>query len=177
MRPATAEIAESAQQGSGNQEDTGTVLPGRASCRGAHTAAGHSELGESTDKPGSVEDNHSSGMCVTTHLKRPTRPQCGSHLLAISYRGPIWSCSERGLPCHELLPVARCALTAPFHPYLCLPGRNPNGHRRSALCCTFRRLAPPRRYLAPHPMEPGLSSTTPPESGATAIVWLTRREG
>jgi len=31
-------------------------------------------------KPGSVEDNHSSGMPVTRHLKRPTRPQCGSHL-------------------------------------------------------------------------------------------------
>ena len=30
--------------------------------------------------------------------------------------------------------------------------------RRSALCCTFRRLAPPRRYLALCPMEPGLSS-------------------
>jgi len=26
------------------------------------------------------------------------------------------------------------------------------------LCCTFRRLAPPRRYLAPCPLEPGLSS-------------------
>ena len=31
-------------------------------------------------------------------------------------------------------------------------------HRRSTLCCTFRRLSPPRRYLAPCPMEPGLSS-------------------
>jgi len=30
---------------------------------------------------------------------------------------PIWSCSGRGLPCRERLPVARCALTAPFHPY------------------------------------------------------------
>ena len=30
--------------------------------------------------------------------------------------------------------------------------------RRSTLCCTFRRLAPPRRYLALCPMEPGLSS-------------------
>ena len=30
--------------------------------------------------------------------------------------------------------------------------------RRFALCCTFRRLAPPRRYLAPCPLEPGLSS-------------------
>ncbi len=34
----------------------------------------------------------------------------------------------------------------------------PEGHRRYAFCCTFRRLAPPRRYLAPCPMEPGLSS-------------------
>jgi len=32
------------------------------------------------------------------------------------------------------------------------------GHRRSSLCCTCRRLAPPRRYLAPCSMEPGLSS-------------------
>ena len=30
--------------------------------------------------------------------------------------------------------------------------------RRSALCCTFRRFTPPRRYLALCPMEPGLSS-------------------
>jgi hypothetical protein len=31
---------------------------------------------------------------------------------------PIWSCSRRGLPCRGVLPPARCALTAPFHPYL-----------------------------------------------------------
>ncbi len=30
---------------------------------------------------------------------------------------PIWSCSRRGLPCRDVLPRARCALTAPFHPY------------------------------------------------------------
>ncbi len=69
---------------------------------------------------------------------------------------PIWSCSGWSLPCYELLPVARCALTAPFHPYL-IPSRR-RGHRRFALCCTCRRLAPPRRYLAPCSMEPGLSS-------------------
>ena len=34
----------------------------------------------------------------------------------------------------------------------------PEGHRRSALCCTGRRFTPPRRYLAPCPVEPGLSS-------------------
>ena len=30
--------------------------------------------------------------------------------------------------------------------------------RRSTLCCTGRRLTPPRCYLAPCPVEPGLSS-------------------
>lgn len=33
--------------------------------------------------------------------------------------------------------------------------------RRFTFCCTFRRLAPPRRYLAPYPAEPGLSSRAP----------------
>ena len=70
-----------------------------------------------------------------------------------TYWRPIWSCSGWSLPCHKLLPVARCALTAPFHPY-----RHVNMLRRSSLCCTCRRLAPPRRYLAPCPLEPGLSS-------------------
>ena len=57
--------------------------------------------------------------------------------------------------CHAgPLPDSRCALTAPFHP--CHASRRIV--RRFALCCTFRRLAPPRRYLAPCPVEPGLSS-------------------
>ena len=45
--------------------------------------------------------------------------------------------------------------------------------RRFIFCCTFRRLTPPRRYLAPCPQEPGLSSTfrekcsdRPADSGA-----------
>jgi len=29
-----------------------------------------------------------------------------------------------------------------------------------SFCCTFRGLAPPRRYLAPCPKEPGLSSAS-----------------
>ena len=56
-----------------------------------------------------------------------------------------------------LLPATRCALTAPFQPY-----RRPKALRRYTFCCTFRRLAPPRRYLAPCPMEPGLSSRSIP---------------
>jgi len=113
--------------------------------------------GESAFKPGSVlccqSDNHSSRTYVTIRLKQPTRPQRGPR-----QRGPIWSCSGWSLPCHELLPVARCALTAPFHPYLIPPLLRTTGHRRFALCCTGRRLTPPRRYLAPCPVEPGLSS-------------------
>ncbi len=58
--------------------------------------------------------SHSSRARVTTRLKQPTRVQRGPR-----QRTPIWSCSERGLPCRNLLPAARCALTAPFHPYLC----------------------------------------------------------
>ncbi len=60
------------------------------------------------------------------HLGQPS-PTASSNLpgspLGTGGRGakprcfPIWSCSRRGLPCRGLLPVARCALTAPFHPY------------------------------------------------------------
>ncbi len=42
--------------------------------------------------------------------------------------------------------------------------------RRSALCCTFRGLAPPRDYLAPCPLEPGLSSPTHPCGCFAAIA-------
>jgi len=106
---------------------------------------------EPADKPGSVADNHSSGIAVTSILKRPTRRHRGPR-----YRLPIWSCSRWGFPCRILLPDARCALTAPFHPYP-LPRRD----GRYIFCCTFRRLAPPRCYLAPCPVEPGLSSFPP----------------
>jgi len=51
-------------------------------------------------------------MPVTEHLKQPTREQRGPR-----HYSPIWPCSEWGLPCREMLPFARCALTAPFHPY------------------------------------------------------------
>ena len=40
-----------------------------------------------------------------------------------------------------------------------LPTVSMTSRGRSTLCCTFRRLAPPRGYLAFCPMEPRLSST------------------
>ena len=94
---------------------------------------------------------------------------------------PIWSCSGWGLPSPRLLPAARCALTAPFHPYPTVQrGQTPYcGSQKRALtlffrrcpfCCTFRRLAPPRCYLAPCPVEPGLSSLRQPAGGSRRAI-------
>ena len=100
---------------------------------------------EPVDKPGSVVDDHSSATNVTVRLKRPTRIRRGSR-----HRIPIWSCSERGLPSPRLLPIARCALTAPFHPYL-----RTGGFLSAALSVSSR---PPGVTWRSDPLEPGLSS-------------------
>ena len=91
-------------------------------------------------------DSHSSRPAVAGGLKQPTRERRGPR-----HRSPIWSCSRWGLPCRS---VARLAVGS-YPTVSPLPAFR---LRRSALCCTFRRLAPPRRYLAPCPAEPGLSS-------------------
>ncbi len=116
----------------------------------AAPTGGKGERWEPAGKPGSVLGNHSSGTAVTDGLKQPTRKHRGPR-----HCFPIWSCSRWGLPCRSVLPPARCALTAPFHPY---PVHAEAIQGRYLFCCTFRRLAPPRRYLAPCPVEPGLSS-------------------
>ena len=50
---------------------------------------------------------------------------------------PIWSCSRWGLPCRRMLPPARCALTAPFHPYL--PALRPTSAVYFLLHCPWAR--------------------------------------
>ena len=67
-------------------------------------------------KPGSVEDSHSSRTHITARLKQPTRVQRGPRhqdtylvLLRVGFTLPL------------MLPLARCALTAPFHPYSQVP--------------------------------------------------------
>src|SRR5687768_12963914 len=45
---------------------------------------------------------------------------------------PIWSCSAGGLPCRRHSRATRCALTAPFHPYLVPPRLR--SASRSAVC-------------------------------------------
>ena len=108
------------------------------------------EKNESACKPGSVLDGHSSRPGVAARLKQPTRAQRGPR-----YRAPIWSCSRWGLPCRAALAPHAVRSYRTVSP---LPRASDDAVRRSVLCCTFRRLAPPRRYLAPCPVEPGLSS-------------------
>jgi len=105
-------------------------------------------------KPGSVVDSHSSRTHVTVGLKRPTRGHVRATRCGRSRPPPYLVLLRVGFTLPTLLPASRCALTAPFHPY------RPADRRgwRYLFCGTFRGLAPPRRYLAPCPAEPGLSS-------------------
>jgi|SRR4051794_4551789 hypothetical protein len=86
-------------------------------------------------------------MRVAAHLERPTRELVWAHsalpysvLLRVGFAVPqsVATCAVRSY--RTLSPLPHIAV------------------RRFAFCCTFRRLAPPRRYLAPCPAEPGLSS-------------------
>ena len=120
-----------------------------------------------TDKPGSVVDSHSSRPAIAHWLKQPTRVQYGPYLM------------------NPYLALLRVEFTVPrtvtsravrsYRTLSPLPDPTYVGHRRFALCCTGRGLAPPRRYLAPCPMEPGLSSPPPvsPEEDddEAATVW------
>ena len=91
----------------------------------------------------------------------PSSPM-GSSNLPVSRAGRayghLFGLASSGVCRTGLLPDSWCALTAPFHPCLIPCTRKYRGHRRFTLCCTFRRLTPPRRYLALCPMKPGLSS-------------------
>nr|VFK51686.1 MAG: hypothetical protein BECKTUN1418D_GA0071000_101014 [Candidatus Kentron sp. TUN] len=80
-------------------------------------------------------------------------------------RPPYLVLLQVGFTLPPRLPEARCALTAPFHPYppISLAGkRQEKNHGRYIFCGTFRGFTSPRRYLAPRPMEPGLSSIPTP---------------
>ena len=110
-------------------------------------------------------DSHSSRRFVTKSLMQPTRTLCESH-----NQVPIWSCSRRGLPYH-LCCHKRGALLPHRFTLTCF---GQSQYKRSILCCTFRRLTPPRDYLAPYSMEPGLSSPNVYGYTPKATVWPTR---
>jgi len=76
------------------------------------------EMGQTVCKPGSVltpkgGGDHSSGMPVTRHLVQPTRATIRKQIMCCSYLVLLPTGFTLPLP----LPAARCALTAPFHPY------------------------------------------------------------
>ena len=52
---------------------------------------------ELADKPGSVVGNHSSGTCVTTCLKRPTRIPCEPHVIALQPYGFLFGLAPSGV--------------------------------------------------------------------------------
>ncbi|SFT86599.1 hypothetical protein SAMN05192562_102599, partial [Kosakonia arachidis] len=106
-----------------------------------------------TDKPGSVVDSHSSRPAIAHWLKQPTRVQYGPYLV-----NPYLALLRVEFTVPRT--VARRAVRS-YRTLSPLPDPACAGHRRFALCCTGRGLAPPRRYLAPCPMEPGLSSPAP----------------
>jgi hypothetical protein len=107
-----------------------------------------------------VGDDHPSRLTVTRPLLRPTRGGPPA-VRQVAGGPPIPSarpCSGWGLPSRRSHPRRWCALTAPFHPYLC----DRNRHRRSVLCGTFLRVAPTGCYPAPCPVESGRSSAGSP---------------
>ena len=102
-------------------------------------------------KPGFVlpyeSDNHSSRPAIAHRLKQSTRSQreprhTGSYLILLRVEFTLQPTVTSG-------PVRSYRTLSPL----------PNSRVwRSSLCCTCRRLTPPRRYLAPCSAEPGLSS-------------------
>ena len=69
---------------------------------------------------------------------------------------PLFGLAPGGV--YPATPVASRAVRS-YRTISPLPGPSEGGHRRFIFCGTFRRLTPPRHYLAPCPLEPGLSST------------------
>ena len=73
----------------------------------------------------------------------PPSPTASSSLPGLRRSGPLLvpylALLQVGFAMRPPSPAARCALTAPFHPCLC-PSLGRPGHRRSALCGTFRHV-------------------------------------
>jgi len=89
-------------------------------------------------------DGHSSAASVTRRLQQPTRTARSGH----GSQGSLRSCGQAprrpysvllpvGFAVPLALPQARCALTAPFHPYRFQSAWR---KRRSVLCGTFPGL-------------------------------------
>src|SRR6187399_1802391 len=91
-------------------------------------------------------DDHSSRPGIARGLQRPTRRlRTGRPIEVPTCVGtsvpPYLVLLRAGFCLPPTLPPARCALTAPFHPYPSCPGRY-------FFCATIRQIALPGRYPA-----------------------------
>jgi len=64
------------------------------------------------------EGSHSSRPCVAARLQQPTRASRDETSLPFQARDPYLALLRVGFAVRALLPAPRCALTAPFQPYL-----------------------------------------------------------
>jgi len=109
----------------------------------------HGRKRQLTCKPGSVRPKAEARDVVTIHLGRALlRASCnqpgwlGGKHARLAPRHPYLVLLPVGFTLPVLLPVPRCALTAPFHPYSGEP-------ERFAFCGTFPGVAPAGLYPAP----------------------------
>ena len=102
------------------------------------------------------DDNHSSSPAIAGGIEQPTRKLRTGRPRALPYLALL----RAGFCLPPVLPRARCALTAPFHPYS--PSRL-TALRRSGIFSVplVLRVAPTGRYPAHCPAEFGLSSRPP----------------
>ena len=117
---------------------------------------------------------------TTIHLGRPS-PIASSNLpgsplghavQAISLLTPLFGLAPGGVYRAAECYHPRGALLPHHFTLTGAPGHRPVALRRYIFCGTFHGLSPSRRYLAPCPMEPGLSSAIAPQ-GDPAVVWPT----
>ena len=101
-------------------------------------------------------DSHSSGIIVTNNLKQPTRITMRKPMICDPYLVLL----PVGFTLPYLLPDMRCALTAPFHPYLYKTG----GILSVALSIDSRRPDVIRHRIF---VKPGLSS----------LIWQAKKSG
>ena len=112
--------------------------------------------------------NHSSRTAVTDGLQQPTRVLAGrlNELLFGLAPGGVYLATTCYHVCGALLPHP---FTLTKHSFIRTRVQRTQVQRartwRSTLCCTVRGLTPPRGYLAPCPLEPGLSSRAHTSTG------------
>ena len=97
-------------------------------------------------------------ICLSSPYPEPVRPACARRPAAGRRAVPYLALHPMGFAVPRRLRFARCALTAPFHPY-----RRPTeaGRRRYVLCGTFRRKASPLFLPRVSPAKPELRGIAP----------------